>query len=266
MTTAIAGTYRSPQVGELLRLWRERRRLSQLELASYAQVSARHLSFLETGRARPSRDMVLRLTDQLDVPLRDRNDLLLAAGYAPAYPETSLTAPQMSSVRTAVRSVLAGHAPYPAVVVDRDWNIVDANPSLSLFTDLAAPEVLAPPVNTLRLALHPLGMAPWILNLGEWRAHLLGRVRRRVAADGRLADLYAELSSYPCDEEEPEVAVPGAGDIFVPLRLRVGDRELSFFCMVATFGTPRDVTVAELTIESFFPADATTTDALRSGG
>lgn len=265
MTTVITGAHPAPQVGELLRLWRERRRLSQLELASYAQVSARHLSFLETGRARPSRDMVLRLTDQLDVPLRERNDLLLAAGYAPAYSETSLTAPQMYAVRTAVRDVLAGHEPYPAVVVDRDWNLVEANPSLSLFTDLAAPEVLEPPINTLRLALHPRGMAPWIRNLGEWRAHLLGRVRRRVAADGHLADLYAELSSYPCAEEEPEVAVPGSGDIFVPLRLQVGDQQLAFFCMVATFGTPRDVTVAELTIESFFPADAATSDALRRG-
>jgi len=254
-------------VGELLRQWRERRRLSQMELALDAEISTRHLSFVETGRSMPSREMVLHLTEQLDLPLRERNRLLLAAGYAPVYSETPLAAPQLSAVRAAVRQVLVGHEPYPAVVVDRGWNLVDANASLAVFTDGVAPELLAPPVNVLRVSLHPDGMAPQIVNLGEWRAHLLGRLRRQVAltADAALADLYNELCAYPCDRPEPEIEAPGPGDIVVPLRIRHGDRELTFFSTVATFGTPLDVTVAELVIESFFPADAETTATLRNG-
>ncbi|MGI8689428.1 MAG: helix-turn-helix domain-containing protein [Thermomicrobiales bacterium] len=264
--TAIA---RHPQrpVGELLRQWRERRRLSQMELALDAEISTRHLSFVETGRSTPSREMVLHLTEQLDLPLRERNHLLLAAGYAPVYSETPLAAPQLSAVRVAVRQVLIGHEPYPAVVVDRGWNLVDANASLALFTDGVAPELLAPPANVLRVSLHPDGMAPRIVNLGEWRAHLLGRLRRQVAltANAALADLYTELRAYPCDRPDPEIEAPGPGDIVVPLRIRHGDRELTFFSTVATFGTPLDITVAELSIESFFPADAETTTALWNG-
>jgi len=254
-------------VGELLRQWRERRRLSQMELALDAEISTRHLSFVETGRSAPSREMVLHLTEQLDLPLRERNHLLLAAGYAPVYAETPLAAPQLSAVRAAVRQVLIGHEPYPAVVVDRGWNLVDANASLALFTNGVAPELLTPPANVLRVSLHPDGMAPQIVNLGEWRAHLLGRLRRQVAltADTALADLYNELRAYPCDRSEPEIEAPGPGDIVVPLRIRHGDRELAFFSTVATFGTPLDITVAELVIESFFPADAETTAALRNG-
>jgi transcriptional regulator with XRE-family HTH domain len=255
----------SRPVGELLRQWRERRRLSQLDLALQAEISTRHLSFLETGRSRPSRDMLLRLAEQLEVPLRERNHLLLAGGYAPAFGQTALDAPQMAAVRAALRQVLAGHEPYPAVVVDRAWNLVDANAAAAVLVGQADPALRAPPVNVLRVSLHPAGMAPLIVNLGEWRAHLFGRLRREIAltADPGLAELYQELRAYPCDQSEPDVEVPGPGDVVVPLRLRHGDRELSFLSIMASFGTPLDVTVAELAIESFFPADPATGAALR---
>jgi transcriptional regulator with XRE-family HTH domain len=247
-------------VGELLRQWRERRRLSQLGLALEADISTRHLSFVETGRSRPSRGMLLRLAEQLELPLRERNQLLLAGGYAPVYGQASLDAPEMAGVRAALRQVLAGHEPYPAVVVDRAWNLIDANASVAMFVGQASPELLAPPANVLRLSLHPGGMASRIANLGEWRAHLLGRLRRQVALTGdpELAELHEELRAYPCDQPEPEIEIPGAGDVVVPLRIRHGDRELSFLSIMASFGTPLDVTVAELAIESFFPADAET--------
>jgi len=256
-----------PPVGELVRQWRERRRLSQLELALQAEISTRHLSFVETGRSTPSRDMVLRLAEPLDLPLRERNTLLIAAGYAPIYPETALDAPPLAIVRAAVRQVLTGHEPYPAVAVDRHWNLVDANASVALLTDGVARELLAPPINVLRASLHPDGLAPRIVNLGEWRAHLLGRLRRQVAltADPDLTQLYAELQAYPCDQPEPEIEAPGPGDIVVPLRLRHGGRVLAFFSTVTTFGTPLDITVAELAIEAFFPADPVTASVLRDG-
>jgi transcriptional regulator with XRE-family HTH domain len=252
-------------VGELLRQWREHRRMSQMDLALEAEISTRHLSFMETSRSKPSRDMILRLAEPLDLPLRERNHLLLAAGYAPVYTETALDSPQMTAVRAAVRQVLSAHEPYPAVVVDRNWNLVDANASLALFTDEMPPELLAPPINVLRASLHPDGMAPRIINLGEWRAHLLGRLRRQIAltADPALAALYDELCAYPCDQPEPEIELPGPGDIVVPLRIRQGSRALAFFSTVSTFGTPLDITVAELAIESFFPADAETSLFLR---
>lgn len=251
-------------VGELLRHWRTRRRVTQLELAIQADISTRHLSFVETGRSRPSRDMLLHLCEQLDLPLRERNHLLLAAGFAPAYPETAFDAPRLAPVRAAIRQVLAGHEPYPAVVVDRGWNLVEANGTVGLLVHGAAPELLTAPVNVLRVSLHPAGMAPRIVNLGEWRAHVLGRLRRQAAvtADPGLAALCRELSGYPCDQPEPEVELPGPGDIMVPLRLRHGETELAFFSTVATFGTPLDVTVAELVIESFFPADQHTASFL----
>jgi transcriptional regulator with XRE-family HTH domain len=255
---------RQQPVGELLRQWRERRRLSQMELALQTDISTRHLSFVETSRSKPSRAMVLRLAEQLELPLRERNHLLLAAGYAPVYSETALDNPHLSAVRAAVRQLLTGHEPYPAVVVDRGWNLVDANASVALLTEGVAPELLASPANVLRVSLHPDGMASRIINLGEWRAHLLGRLRREVAltANAALAALYDELRAYPCDQPVPESEIPGPGDIVVPLRIRHGDRELAFFSTVATFGTPLDVTVAELTIESFFPADAETASIL----
>jgi transcriptional regulator with XRE-family HTH domain len=264
VTTTAVRLQRS--VGELLREWRERRRLSQLDLALQAEISARHLSFVETGRSMPSREMVLRLAEQLDVPLRERNQLLLAGGYAPVFAETPLDSPQMEAVRAAVRQVLAAHEPYPAVVVDRGWNLVEANASVAMFTEGLPPALLAPPTNVLRVSLHPDGLARRIVNLGEWRAHLLARLRRQVSltADPRLAALHAELRAYPCDQPEPEIDLPGPGEVVVPLRVRVGERELAFFSTVATFGTPLDITLAELAIESFFPANAETAAELRA--
>jgi transcriptional regulator with XRE-family HTH domain len=243
-------------VGDLLRDWRRRRHLSQLDLALDAGVSARHLSFLETGRANPSRQMVLQLSEQLDVPLRDRNRLLLAAGFAPAYEERAIEAPEMTPVREALDRVLTGHEPFPAVVVDRWWNMVAANGSIALFTQHVAPHLMEPPVNVLRASLHPDGMASRIVNLGEWRAHLLDRLRRQVTLTGdeRLAALLDELSDYPGGDHQ-EVA---SGEIAVPLRFRAGDRELAFISTIATFGTAVDITLAELSIEAFFPADPET--------
>jgi transcriptional regulator with XRE-family HTH domain len=252
-------------VGELLRQWREQRRLSQLELSIQAGISTRHLSFVETGRSAPSRDMVLHLSEELELPLRERNHVLLAAGYAPVYRETSLDAAPMAPVRDAVRQILAGHEPYPAVVVDRGWNMVDANATVALFLTGVAPWLVEPPVNVLRVSLHPDGMAPRIANLGEWRAHLLGRLRRQVAltADPDLTKLAEELAGYPCDQPEPEIELPGPGDVVVPLRIRHHGGELAFISTVATFGTPLDITVAELAIESFYPADPATAAVLR---
>jgi transcriptional regulator with XRE-family HTH domain len=263
-----AAILEQPSVGQLLRGWRDARRLSQLELSLEADVSTRHLSFVETGRAQPSREMIVRLAEHLDVPLRERNELLLAAGYAPAYPESQMDDQRMQTVRAAVRQVLAGHEPYPALVVDRHWELLDANASVGLLLEGVDPAQLAPPVNVLRLALHPDGVAPRIANLGEWRAHLLARLRRQVLAthDPQLTTLLDELRGYPCDQPEPVVEMPGPGEIVVPLRLRHGDGELRFMSIVSTFGTPLDITVQELSIEAFFPADAATAEALRGAG
>ena len=254
-------------VGALLRDWRRRRRLSQLELALEAGVSARHLSFVETGRARPSAEMVVHLAEHLDVPLRDRNQLLLAAGYAPAYGQHGLDEPEMGPVRDALDRVLAGHEPYPAIVVDRHWGMVAANRAVGLLIGGAAPHLLEPPVNVLRLALHPEGVAPRIANLGEWRAHLLDRLGRQavVSGDPALATLHDELAAYPGAGPGP-VHDLAAGEIAVPLRLRHDGRELSFISTITTFGTAVDVTLSELSIEAFFPADAATGDFLRSAG
>jgi transcriptional regulator with XRE-family HTH domain len=248
-------------VGPLLRDWRQRRRLSQLDLALDAGVSARHLSFVETGRSRPSPEMIIHLAEQLDVPLRDRNQLLLAGGYAPVYGERPLDAPEMQPVRDALDLVLAGHEPYPAAVVDRGWNMVAANPAVGLLTEGVAAELLEPPANVLRASLHPDGMAPRIANLGEWRAHLLERLERQVqlTGDEALAALHEELLGYPGPEAPGHD--PGAG-IVVPLRLRTEAGELAFFSTVTTFGTPVDITVSELAIESFYPADAATAEAV----
>jgi len=277
---SVAATRYRPHrpVGDLLREWRQRRQLSQLDLAIAAEISARHLSFVETGRSKPTSAMILRLTEHLEVPLRDRNTLLLAGGYAPAYPEHRLDEPELVAVRNALRHVLAGHDPYPAVVVNRWWELVDGNAAVALLTGSAAPELLTPPVNVLRLSLHPDGMAPHIVNLAEWRAHLLTRLQRQVAATGdpRLAELLTELRSYPGGEHPPPAAAgsaapgrppglagsPAPTDVVVPLRYRLGDRELSLFSMTAVVGTPMDVTIDELAIESFYPADEATAQAL----
>jgi transcriptional regulator with XRE-family HTH domain len=261
MTAMIDETFQRP-VGELLRGWRERRRLSQLDLANQVEVSTRHVSFVETGRSKPSREMVLRLAEHLDVPLRDRNQLLLAAGYAPIYSEASLHSPAMLAIRAALRRLLKAHEPYPALVVDRWWNIVEGNAALKLFTEEVSDELLKPPLNALRLTLHPDGMAPRISNLPEVRTSVLTTLHRQVAstADPDLQDLYDELRGYP-GGERTELAA--AAEVVVPMKLRRDGHELSFLTTIATFGTPLDVTVSELMIESFFPADDKTAAYLR---
>jgi transcriptional regulator with XRE-family HTH domain len=252
-----------PRVGELLRSWRQRRRVSQFELSLDSAVSARHLSFIETGKARPSREMVLHLAERLDVPLRDRNGLLLAAGYAPTYAERSLDDPDMSAARDALRLFLAAHEPYPAVAVDGSWNLVAANDSLGVVLDGVAPWLLAPPANALRIALHPEGMAPRILNLAEWSGHLLHRLERRAAITGsaELEQLYAELVTLPGVHPEPPSRDLGA-EIALPLRLRRNGEELSFLTTQTTFGTAVDITLAELSLEAFYPADDVTAAAV----
>jgi len=243
-------------VGHLLRAWRERRRLSQLELASGAGVSPRHLSFVETGRSRPTSAMILRLADHLDVPLREQNRLLLAGGFAPAHPERSLDEPPMAAVHEAVERVLAAHAPFPALVVDRGWDLVSANEPVYALLEGVAPWLLEPPVNVIRLTLHTDGLAGRITNLGQWRGHLLHRLGRELAAtgDARLRRLLEELRG----PDEPG-ASPPPDALVVPLRLRApGVGELSMFSTTTVFGTPYEVTLSELAIESFYPADAET--------
>jgi len=252
-------------VGSMLRDWRQRRRLSQLELALAADVSARHLSFIETGRARPSADMVLRISEALDVPLRERNHLLLAAGFAPAYGQRALEEPEMGPVRDALERLLAAHEPFPAMVVDRHWGMVAANEPLGLLTAGVAPHLLEPPVNVLRLALHPDGLAPRIANLSQWRAHLLDRLGRQavVGGDPALAALYDELGSLPGGDPN-ETHDLAAADVATPLRLHHDGDLLTFISTITTFGTAVDVTVAELSLEAFFPADSRTADVMRA--
>jgi len=254
-----------PPVGAMLRDWRLRRRLSQLELALEAGVSSRHLSFVETGRSRPSAEMVLHLAEQLEVPLRDRNRLLLAAGYAPAFAQRELDAPELGPVRDAIDQVLRGHEPYPALVIDRHWGLVAANRPLGALVAGVDEQLLEPPVNVLRLSLHPAGMAPRILNLGQWRAHLLERLAAEALASGdpALSVLHEELASYPGGESADGLD-PGFADIAVPLRLRHRGDELAFISTKTSFATAVDVTVAELSIESFFPADEQTAEAMRA--
>ncbi|MEA2297272.1 MAG: hypothetical protein QOF77_208 [Solirubrobacteraceae bacterium] len=256
-----------PRVGTLLRDWRRRRRLSQLDLALEAGVSARHLSFVETGRSRPSPEMVLLLAEHLDVPLRDRNQLLLAAGYAPVYRQRHLEEPAMGPVRDTLDLVLRSHEPYPAVVLDRHWGMVAANRAVALLTPGVAPALLEPPVNVLRLSLHPDGLAPRIVNLAEWRAHLLDRLGRQAVSTGdpALAALYDELSHLPGGGPPGPIDL-AAGEIAVPLRLRAGDVVLSFISTNTTFATATDITVAELSIESFFPTDAATRGFIAASG
>jgi transcriptional regulator with XRE-family HTH domain len=253
---------RELHVGPLLRDWRQRRRLSQLELALTASTSARHISFIETGRAQPSREMVLRLAEHLDVPARARNALLVAAGHAPAYSETPLDAPSMRAVRDAIDTILSGHEPYPALVMDDGWNLVAANAGLRRLLPGVDQQLLRPPANVMRLALHPRGLAPRIVNLPQGREHLLARLHRQIIAGGaELRSLYDEVRAYGPDlAEQPEQ--PSPDDLVVPLRLRSPAGELAFFSTVATFGTPRDITLTELSIESFFPADEATRRAL----
>jgi transcriptional regulator with XRE-family HTH domain len=251
-------------VGDLLRSWRQRRSLSQLELALNAAVSSRHVSFVETGRSRPSREMVLHLAEHLEVPLRERNGLLLAAGYAPLYAERSLETAEMTPVRQALDRFLRAHEPFPAVVVDRHYTLLAANDAVGVLTEGAAPKLLEPPANALRLTLHPLGMAPRIINLEEWSAHLLLRLRRQasITGDPTLQHLHDELATYPgVSIEAPHDDVTGT-EIVLPLRIRDGEDELAFFSTISTFGTAVDITLAELAIEAFYPANAHTASRL----
>jgi transcriptional regulator with XRE-family HTH domain len=254
-------TVEAPSVGTILRDWRQRRRLSQLGLALEAGISARHLSFVETGRSKPSPEMVLHLAEQLEVPLRDRNALLLAAGYAPQYDARSLDDPEMAPIRDALGRVLDGHEPFPALAVDRYWTLAASNSALGVLIEGVAEWLLEPPVNALRMALHPEGMAPRVLNFPGWRMHLLHKVERAVALTGdpHLVELQKELLSYPGPPQPDEGLSPGA-DVMFGLKIAApGDgRELSFFSTITTFGTPQDITVSELAIEAFFPADDAT--------
>jgi transcriptional regulator with XRE-family HTH domain len=244
-------------VGEQLRAWRSRRRLSQLDLALDAEISARHLSFLETGRSRPSRPMLLRLAERLGIPARDRNVLLVAAGFAPALPERSLDDPALAAARRAVDLVLKAYEPFPALAVDRHWHLIAANAGLAPLLVGVAPHLLEPPVNVLRLSLHPEGAAPRIVNLPEWRAHILHRLEAQVeaSADSALAALLAELRAYPGGTGP---TADTHGGVAVPLVFRAGERTLSFLSTTTMFGTPIDVTLTELAIEAFLPADEAT--------
>jgi transcriptional regulator with XRE-family HTH domain len=255
-------------IGDHLRAWRQRRRLSQLDLALEAEISTKHLSFLETGRSQPSRDMVLKLAEQLEIPLRERNVLLVAAGYAPVFPERPLADPAMQPARKAVDLVLKGHEPYPAIAIDRHWTLVAHNAAIPPLLSVADPSLLRPPLNVLRLSLHPKGLAPRIANLAEWRAHLLARLRQQidVTADAVLTKLFEELAAYPgldgARSPRTNVNDEYAG-VVVPLQLATDAGTLSLFSTTTIFGTPVDVTLSELAIESFFPADAATADMLR---
>ncbi|WP_055493815.1 helix-turn-helix domain-containing protein [Streptomyces sp. TP-A0356] len=256
------------RIGPLLRGWRERRRVSQLELALRAGSSARHISFVETGRSRPSEEMVLRLAEHLQVPVRERNALLLAAGYAPRYPQTPLDDPSMAALRAGVERLIQGYEPYPALVVNATYDVVAANRGVAMLLEGVPDRLLAPPLNAMRLTLHPEGLAPRIRNLRAWRDHLLAQMDRQIALQRSeaLRALYEEVAAYPVPElTEPE---PGehASYFALPMQIEHDGRVLSFISSISTFNTPMDVTVAELAIETFLPADPSTVKYLRALG
>jgi transcriptional regulator with XRE-family HTH domain len=252
-------------VGGALREWRQRRHLSQLALACDAEISTRHLSFVETGRSTPSRDMVLHLAERLDIPLRERNNLLVAAGYAPVFPERPLSDPALDAARKAVELVLEGHEPYPALAIDRRWNLVSANRAATQFLGGVDASLLQPPINVLRASLHPSGLAGRIVNLPEWRAHVITRLRRQIdlTADPALEALLAEIKSYGSPADASDHAPHDYGGIVIPFRLITPGGVLSFVSTTTVFGTPVDVTLSEIALESFFPADPSTAEALR---
>ncbi|WP_371663654.1 helix-turn-helix domain-containing protein [Streptomyces sp. NBC_00280] len=266
-------------VGPLLRDWRERRRVSQLELALRADSSARHISFVETGRSRPSEDLLLRLAEHLDVPVRDRNALLLAAGYAPRYRETPLDDPALESLRDGIERLIRGYEPYPAFVVDATYDVLAANRGILMLLDGLPESVLAPPLNAMRLTLHPEGLAPRIRNLPEWRGHLLAQMERQIALhrSDPLRALYEEVAAYPAPETRESPADRTADSdssststststfaFALPMRIEHEGRVLSFVSSISTFNTPMDVTVAELAIETLLPADPATVKYLHS--
>lgn len=264
-------------VGSLLRGWREQRRISQLELALRADSSARHISFVETGRSRPSEAMVLRLSEHLDVPVRERNTLLLAAGYAPRFTETAMDDPSMAVVREALERLLRGYEPYPALVVDGTYTLVAANRGLALLMEGVPEHLLVPPVNAMRVILHPEGAASRIRNFRQWRLHLLHQMERQIALarSEELRALYDEVAAYPPPEgvdagppegagDDEEAAAFALGTFALPLRIEHGGQVLTFLSSISTFNTPMDVTVAELAIETFLPADPATAKYLMS--
>lgn len=251
-------------MGALLRGWRERARLSQLELALRADSSARHISFIETGRSRPSPEMVLRLADQLDVPVRERNTLLITAGYAPRYAETSLADPALTAVREGLERMVAAYEPYPALVVDGTYQVLAANQGIAALLEGVAAHLLEPPLNAMRITLHPDGLAPRIRNFREWRGHLLEQMDRQLALvrSAPLRDLYQEVEAYPLPPGGTETR--GQTSPFaLPMVIEHGGRTLSFFSTIATFNTPMDVTVSELAVETFLPADPETAKNLQ---
>ncbi len=260
------------EVGSLLRQWRERRRVTQLDLAFDAGISARHLSFVETGRSKPGREMLLRVLEQLKVPFREQNRLLLAAGHAPAFPERPLDDPDLAPVRDALDVILSGHEPYPAVAVDRVWNLIAANsPMLALIESVEIdPALLEPPINVMRVGLHPRGLGPLFVNHGDWHAHWLKQLERQLATTGdeQLAALIDEVAGYSVPEPEHDVAAEIAGsEMLGPVKVRTPDGgELSFFGMFASFDTPFEVTTSELAIELLFPADRATAETLHERG
>ncbi|WP_350348345.1 helix-turn-helix transcriptional regulator [Agromyces sp. G08B096] len=251
----------SPEVGSLLRSWRERRRLSQLQLSSLTGISARHLSFVETGKSAPSRDMINRLAANLELPLRERNQLLHAGGFAPRHPQRSLAAPELLAVSAAFQQILDAHVPHPALLVDRWWDIVDRNTATDLLLHGCADHLLEPPVNAIRLSLHPEGLAPRIRNLGQWRSHLLGQLGNRAerTGDRRLRDLLEEAESYPGEL----AGRPLPTDVVVPLEVDIDGRTLRMFSISSAVESALDVTIDELRLEAFYPMDALTSDVLR---
>lgn len=256
------------RVGALLREWRQRRRVSQFDVALEAGISARHLSFVETGRSKPGREMLLRVLEQLQVPLREQNEVLLAAGHAPAFPERPLDDAELQPVRDALDSILTRHEPYPAIVVDRAWNIVAANAPATALVALAGvdPALLEPPVNAVRVGLHPRGLAPLIVDLAGWRAFWRERLEQQLAlsGDAAVAGVLEELNGYP-QADGGHISPRATGGVLGPLRLRPpGGGELSFIAIFATFDTPFEVTTSELALELIFPADRATTDLLES--
>lgn len=262
--TVTARTERTQPVhiGDHLREWRQRRHLSQLDLAGDAEISARHLSFVETGRATPSREMVLKLAERLEVPLRDRNVLLVAAGYAPAFPQRSLDDPALKSARAAIELVLGAHEPNPALAYDRHWNLVSANRMVMPLLEGIPARLLGQPVNILRLAFHPEALAARTVNLAEWCGHLLERLHRQceATADPELIKLYSELRACPM----PARSAPLSSDnVAIPFKLRRGGDVLTFISTTMIFGTPVDITLSELAVETFFPADDLTAERMR---
>lgn len=251
--------------GELLRHWRQQRRRSQLDLALDTGVSARHLSFVETGRARPSSSLLLALAEQLDVPLRERNALLLAAGYAPAYSQTDLDGAPAQAVRESLGHLLAGHEPYPAVVFDRYGDVVLTNRAVGPLLEGADPQLLGPPVNVYRLGLHPAGLPRRIADPTAWTAHLVHRLTRlqRLTGDPRLTDLLAEVRDYP-GVLDALAARPAGPELLMTVQLAHPAGPLVLHSTVTSFGDPRDVTLSELAVESFFPADEATRERLRA--